>query len=870
MESGGFRCNRQRQVLFLFLFGGLSMAGSEFGRYSVTEETESGSFVVNLAKDLGLGTEDLVTRGARLVSDDNKQHLFLDTLTGNLLTNEKLDREKLCGPTEPCMLYFQILLDNPFQIYQAELRVTDINDHSPVFRDKETVLKILENTAEGTAFRLERAQDSDGGLNGVQNYTINPNYFFHIKISDNDEGMIYPELVLDMALDREKQQEINLTLVALDGGSPPRSGTTTIHIVILDVNDNAPKFSQDIYNTQTPENSPVGSLITKVSAGDVDSGVYADISYSFFDVSEDILTTFQINPFSGEINLRVLLDYELVKSYKINIQAMDGGGLTARCMVWVEVLDTNDNPPELIMSSLSNYIAENSPETVLAVFRIKDRDSGENGKMVCHIQDNLPFVLRPSVENFYVLMTEGALDREKQAEYNITITVTDLGTPRLRTQHHITVLVSDVNDNAPAFSQSAYTLLVRENNSPALHIGSVRATDADAGSNAQLTYSLLPAGRAHPPPAALVAVNADTGQLFALRSLDYEALRAFDFLVGATDRGSPALSGQARVRVVVQDANDNAPSVLYPPPNASAPCPELVPRAADAGYLVTKVVAVDGDAGQNAWLSFQLLRATEPGLFGVWAHNGEVRTARPLGERDAPKHRLVVLVKDNGEPPLSASVTLHVLLVDGFSQPYLPPPDAPPPAAQADRLTASLVVALAAVSSLFLLCALAFAAARLCGRRGAGARAGSLGPDGPFPGRLVDVGGAGTLSHSYQYEVCLTGGSGTNEFKFLKSVDPAHQSSVNDVEENSNFGFPGGAVVECWVAKLPAASAAPVRSPAALWPPEEGPTWRADLPCRPLLPSAVCFSSSACSAPRSGSGEFSHPPALLTTQCMYT
>ncbi|XP_078306415.1 protocadherin beta-10-like isoform X2 [Panthera onca] len=751
MEAGMLCCPRQRQVLFLFMFGGVSLAGSGFGQYSVTEETERGSFVVNLAKDLGLGDQELVSRGARVVSD-NKQHLLLDPHSGDLLTNEKLDREKLCGLTEPCLLYFQILMDNPFQIYRAELRVRDINDHSPMFRDKETVLKILENTAEGTAFRLERAEDSDGGLNGIQSYIINPNPFFHIKISDSDEGMIYPELVLDKALDREKQHELSLTLTALDGGSPPRSGTTTIRIVILDINDNAPQFSQTMYETQAPENSPVGSLIAKVSAGDIDSGVNADLSYSFFDASEDIRETFQINPFSGEIVLIVLLDYELVKSYKINIQAMDGGGLAATCTVLVEVLDINDNPPELIMSSLSNHVAENSPETVLAVFRIKDRDSGENGKMHCYIQDNLPFLLKPSVENFYILMTEGGLDRESQAQYNITITVTDLGTPRLKTQHNITVTVSDVNDNAPAFSQTTYTLRVRENNSPALHIGSVSATDRDSGANAQVTYSLLPPADPQLPLASLVSINADNGQLFALRSLDYEALQAFEFGVRAADRGSPALSSQARVRVLVLDDNDNAPFVLYPLQNGSAPCTELVPRAAEAGYLVTKVVAVDGDSGQNAWLSYQLLKATEPGLFGVWAHNGEVRTARLLSERDAVKHRLVVLVKDNGEPPRSASVTLHVLLVDGFSQPYLPLPEVAAAEARADPLTVYLVVALASVSSLFLFSVLVFVAVRLCRRSRAASAGRCSGPEGHFPGHLVDVSGAGTLSQSYQYE----------------------------------------------------------------------------------------------------------------------
>ncbi|XP_005324350.3 protocadherin beta-10 [Ictidomys tridecemlineatus] len=784
METRRLCFPRQRQVLLLFLFGGVSLAANRFRHYSVTEETERGSFVVNLAKELGIGVEELATRRTRVVSDDNKQHLLLDSHTGNVLTNEKLDREKLCGSIEPCMLYFQILMDNPFQIYRAELKIRDINDHSPVFREKEMVLKILENTAEGATFRLERAQDSDRGLNGIQNYTIEPNSFFHITISDSDEGTIYPELVLDKALDWEKQPELNLTLTALDGGSPPRSGITTIRILVLDVNDNAPKFSQLIYETQAPENSPLGSLVVKISAEDADSGVNAEVTYSFFDADEDIQTIFQINPFSGEIILKALLDYELVKSHKINVQAIDGGGLSARCMVLVQVLDTNDNPPELIISSLSNYIDENSPETVLAVFRAKDRDSGENGKTVCYIQDNLPFRLKPSVENFYILMTEEALDRESRAEYNITITVTDLGTPRLKTQHNITVLVSDVNDNAPAFTQTSYTLLVRENNQPALQIGSVSATDRDSGTNAQITYSLLPNQDPHLPLTSLVSINADNGQLFALRALDFEVLQSFEFHVGATDQGSPALSSQALVRVVVLDDNDNSPFVLYPMQNASAPCTELVPRAAEQGYLVTKVVAVDGDSGQNAWLSYQLLKATEPGLFGVWAHNGEVRTTRLLSERDAARHRLVVLVKDNGEPPLSASVTLHVLLVDGFSQPYLPLPEVAPERAQGDSLTVYLVIALASVSSLFLFSVLVFVAVRVCRRRRAASLEVCSVPEGHFPGHLVDVSGTGTLSQSYQYKVCLTGdSSGTSEFKFLKPIYPNIHS--NGPERNS-------------------------------------------------------------------------------------
>ncbi|XP_059554631.1 protocadherin beta-16 [Myotis daubentonii] len=786
----GWVCNRrQRQVLVFFVVLSMSGVCADLGPYSVMEETERGFFVGNLGKDLGLGLAEMSSRGARIISQGHKEHLQLKVQTGDLLINEKLDREELCGSTEPCILHFQVLMENPLEIFQAELRVEDINDHSPMFTEREMILKIPENSPLGMAFPLSNALDLDVGSNSVQNYKISPNPHFQVLTHNRSDGRKYTELVLDKELDREEEPEIALTLTALDGGSPPRYGTALVRIEVVDINDNAPEFGQLLYQVHIPENSSAGSLVVTLSARDIDSGANGKIVYSLFQPSEDISKTLEVNPMTGEIRLRKQVDFETVRSYEVDIKATDGGGLSGKCTLLLQVVDVNDNAPEVTVSALTSPIPENSPETVVAVFSVSDPDSGDNGKTISTIQDDLPFLLKPSVKNFYTLVTKRALDREERAQYNITITVTDMGTPRLKTQHNITLLVSDVNDNAPAFTQTAYTLFLRENNSPALHIGSVSATDRDAGANAQLTYSLLPPHDPRLPLASLVSINADNGHLFALRALDFEALQAFEFRVGATDRGSPALSSQALVRVQVLDANDNAPFVLYPLQNGSAPCTELVPRAAEPGYLVSKVVAVDADSGQNAWLSFQLLKATEPGLFGVWAHNGEVRTARLLSERDAAKHRLLVLVKDNGEPALSASVTLHVLLVDGFSQPYLPLPEVAADQAQADPLTVYLVIALASVSSLFLFSVLAFIAVRLCRRSRAAWVGGCSVPEGPFPGHLVDVSGTGTLSQSYQYEVCLTGGTGTDEFKFLKPIIPnlpVHDTGKN-VEENENF-----------------------------------------------------------------------------------
>ncbi|XP_072486687.1 protocadherin beta-2-like [Notamacropus eugenii] len=790
MEPEAGTTRLQRQVLLLLVFLWASEAGSDPRRYSVVEEMESGSFVANVAKDWGLEVRELLTRAGRIVLDNNKEYLQLNRETGDLLLKEKLDREELCGPTEPCMLSFQILLENPLQFLQFELQVQDINDHSPMFLDTEMLLKISESTTPGTSFLLETAQDLDVGRNGLQNYTVNPNSHFHIKIRESREGTKYPELVLDKALDREEKPEVILILTALDGGSPPRSGTALVRVLVMDINDNAPVFSQPQYEVQIPENSPIGSLVVIVSARDLDIGNNGEITYTLFHSSESIRKTFQINPTTGDLRLGAYLDYETIQNYTVRIQATDGGGLSEECTVFVQVTDLNDNPPELTMSSLTNPIPENSPDFVVAIFKIRDPDSGDNGKMLCFIQDHLPFILKPSVKNFYTLLTEGALDREKRPEYNITITVTDLGSPRLKTEYNITVMISDINDNPPVFGQMAYTLYLRENNSPALNIGSVNASDRDSGTNAKVTYSLQPSKPGDLPLFSYISINSDNGHLYVLRSLDYEVTQTFQFTVWAVDGGSPALSSQVVVRIMVLDENDNSPFVLYPLQNGTVPCNDLVPRAAEPGYLVTKVVAVDGDSGQNSWLSYQLLKATDPGLFTVWAHNGEVRTARPISDKDAMKQRLLVLVKDNGQPSLSTAATLNVFLVDGFSEPYVKLPDEPKDEPQTDSLTISLVISLASVSFLFLISVILFITVRLWRRKREAVEHGNFATGGSFPGHLVNVSGTGTLSQSYQYEVCLTSDSGRDEFKFLKPIIPNLSAPITQKDPEEITPFP--------------------------------------------------------------------------------
>ncbi|XP_074694471.1 protocadherin beta-15-like [Strix aluco] len=780
-----------RQVLCLAAFLSVPPARPEPLRYSVAEEGESGSVVANVAEDAGLAPAQLSARRARLASEDGRQRFRLDRGTGRLVVAERLDREELCGQSGTCTLPLELLLADPLQFFRVEVAVEDINDHSPAFPEERVTLKILERSDPGSRFPLEGARDLDVGSNGVQAYSIAPeNEYFSVSFGTRVKGKKYLELVLEKALDREEQAEVGFSLIAVDGGSPPRSGTTQIHIVVLDVNDNSPVFTEELYIGQVLENSPEGSVVLSVVATDQDAGPNGDITYQFSQVVGQSHSAFVIDPVSGEIRLTKPLDFEAAETHELSVRATDGGGLSAICKVLVEVVDVNDNAPELVVSSFSSPLPENVlPGTVVALFAVKDRDAGANGKISCALEDQLSFSLRPAYKNYYELVTVSVLDREETARYILTVTAADAGSPPLTTTQTFTVDISDVNDNAPVFNQTSYTMYVHENNVPTVLVGAVSASDADVGLNAKVTYSLAPAQPAEQPPCSCISVNSENGHVFVLRPLDYERVRQIEVLVSASDAGSPPLSANVTVRLLVVDENDNAPLVLYPAQDSSPASSELVPMSAEAGYLVTKVVAVDADSGQNSWLSYHLLRATDPGLFAVGAQSGEVRLRRPVTERDAVKQKLVVLVRDNGRPPLSATAALSALLLKDFSDVRLPHSSLATED-EGGSLTTYLIISLVFISLLFLVSTAAFVTRKVCKRKELTGEHVLYGT-GHLQSSLADAAAAGTLPHAYCYEISLTTGSGNSEFKFLKpivpSLPPQHCAMGGGADDDLDF-----------------------------------------------------------------------------------
>ncbi|KAK2904142.1 hypothetical protein Q8A73_010799 [Channa argus] len=456
----------------------------------------------------------------------------------------------------------------------------------------------------------------------------------------------------------------------------------------------------------------------------------------------------------------------------MRVEAKDGLGLTSYCKVLIDVTDVNDNAPVIYLKSLNNPIPENvSPGSEVGIINVQDRDSEKNGQVHCSIQQNVPFKLVPSIKNYYSLVTTGQLDRELVSDYNITISATDEGSPPLSSSKTVQLSVADINDNPPVFEQQSYSAYVTENNKAGSTLCSVTARDPDWRQNGTVIYSLLPDEVKGAPVSSYLSVNGDTGVVHAVRSFDYEQFRSFKVHVMARDNGSPPLSSNVTVSVFISDVNDNCPQILYPAPDGNSFMIELVPKAAHGGSLVSKVIAVDADSGQNAWLSYHIVKSTDAGLFTIGVHSGEIRTQRDISESDSIKQNLIVAVKDNGQPSLSATCSMMLLISDNLAE--VPELKDISYDEKNSKLTSYLIIALVTMSTFFLTFIIIILGVRFCRRRkprllfdGAVAIHSAY-----LPPNYADVDGTGTLRSTYNYDAYLTTGSRTSDFKFVSSYN---------------------------------------------------------------------------------------------------
>ncbi|XP_030643947.1 protocadherin-10a [Chanos chanos] len=791
--------------------------------YSIPEEQERGTVVGNIAEDLGLDVTKLSSRRFQIVPSSRTPYLEVNLENGALVVNEKIDREQICRQTIPCLLHLEVFLENPLELFRIEIEVMDINDNPPNFPETDITVEITESATPGTRFPVENAFDPDVGTNALSTYAITTNNYFYLDVQTQSDGNKFAELVLEKPLDREQQAVHRYVLTAVDGGQPQRTGTALLVVKVLDSNDNAPVFDQSVYTVSLRENSPVGTLVIQLNATDMDEGQNGEIVYSLSSHNPPrIRDLFNIDSRTGRIEVTGEVDYEESNTYQIYVQAKDMGpnAVPAHCKVLVKLIDVNDNTPEISFNTVTESMSEQSaPGTVIALLSVTDRDSGENGQMTCELLNDVPFKLKSSFKNYYTIVTDGPLDREKVESYTLTVVAKDKGVPSLATSKSIKVHVSDENDNAPRFMQSVYDVYVTENNVPGAYIYAVSALDPDVGQNAYVTYSILECEIQGMSILTYVSINSENGYLYALRSFDYEQIKDFNFMVQAKDSGNPELTANATVKVIIVDQNDNAPSVIAPL-GKNGTAREHLPRSAEPGYLVTRIVAMDADDGENARLSYSILRGNELGMFRMDWRTGELRTARRVSSKRDPPHPydLLIEVRDHGQPPLSSSASINVVLVDSVVEGHSGDRRSTKAKEGSLDLTLILIIALGSVSFIFLLAMIVLAVrcqkdkklsiytclaagdcclccGSCCSRQARGRKkklsksdimlvqsANVAAAAAQVPVEESGSFGSHHQNQNYCYQVCLTPESAKTDLMFLKPCSPSRST---DTEHNS-------------------------------------------------------------------------------------
>ncbi|XP_044133364.1 protocadherin alpha-13-like [Bufo gargarizans] len=677
--------------------------------YIIPEESKHGTFVGRIAQDLGLDIGEINSRMLHIVSRDEKEHFQVNLQNGILFVKETIDRESLCPDTPFCIFPLQVIVDKPVQMYRVDVEIEDINDNTPVFPSSVTNLAISELIPAGSQFPLKGAIDPDLGTNSITHYELSANDHFSLDFQKYMNQIRSLELILKKTLDREKQSVHNLTLIAYDGGKPRLSGVTHIVIAVEDFNDNAPVFDQPFYQCSVTENAVKGALVFKLNATDLDHGKNGEISYKFTNMEmEKLSKIFSLDKNTGEIRVKGEVDFETTKMYEIHVDAIDNGDhpMVGHCKVLVTVVDVNDNAPEMMVTSLSVPIPENSPKgTTVAIISVHDKDSGSNGKVSCQMSVNdLPFNVNSAFMGDFSMTVNGPLDRELKDQYEVVIIARDEGFPSLSISKTLKIEISDVNDNPPHFWQFVDTVFIKENNPPGSHVYTASAFDSDIGHNSFITYSIIDSSIDGIPISSYMSINPENGKMFALVSFDHEQVTFFQCHIKATDAGLPPLSSNMTLNIFINDINDNAPT--FAPLYSGMIIKTL--KSAQPGHLVTKVSATDLDSGYNALMSYHFKDLTGIVPFVISQQTGEISLKRPFIDSDNDEYRLVVVAQDHGDPIMTALTQVYVSLVELGEEVKIYHDDHVKDGNEFSDANIYLVVAICVISTIFLITLIIF------------------------------------------------------------------------------------------------------------------------------------------------------------------
>lgn len=615
-----------------------------------------------------------------ITEGDPRGQFFIDTLSGVVEISAPLNREMTNNYTLTLSA-----TDGGDRQANATLYITvlDINDVSPTFTQDEYSVAIPENSPNGTFLINVSATDTDLAKGAFFFYDIDAGNIGEVFAINASTGTIWLDLPL---LDRETISVYNLTVVAVDLGDPPLTGSAEVLVHLLDLNEFPPVFDQEMYTATIPESTPLLSTVLNITTSDLDYGENATTTYSI--VVGNNHTRFGIGPSSGELFVANPLDFEDISEYQLVVLATDSGPistqLSSTANITVLVTDVNDNRPIFDNSSYLAVVREDTPPlTPLLTLQASDDDSGVNAEIVFSLdpleEDSAPFSIDP-LTGILSLSATATLDYENQVVYQFTAIATDSGVPQLNSTVPVTIEIADVNDNPPVYISSFFNATVTENLPPGHAVVPIIASDADSGENAVITYSIVrqienesdciatctasdvctSVTSLFPlPPFSYspFTIHTNTGLVSTPQPLDRENRSSYLMAIKASDSGNEtSLSSLTCLLVTVQDENDEYPT--FPPDGYRSSISEF----SGEGMLVAHVTASDDDLSSNAEIRYRVVE--ESGSFTIHPTTGEVVSLGGFDRELRDEYDVIVLATDGGEPPLNSTTVVKVTILD--------------------------------------------------------------------------------------------------------------------------------------------------------------------------------------------------------------
>lgn len=643
----------------MLLYFGLLLAVSqaEIIHVSIPEEVPVGTVVTTLFLN---GQYEMYNRN---------EAYFQVTYDGIVKTKARIDREEapFNDPDNP----YEVKILHGSNLIQLIVTVIDINDNRPIFKINQETISISEGTNIGFEKFLPEAIDIDYGINSTQGYRIESgnidNTFEIVMLKPANQKFFY--LRVKRSLDRETTAEFDLKIIAYDGAYPPKMDTLYVRVIIEDENDSPPEFNQTQYFASVKENARIGTEILTVKATDRDAGSNARIVYSFD--RQFSSTLFMINKYTGAITLQGRLDYETNKNMFLIVLATDEAEKprSARVYVNIELIDVNDNKPEIeiMYNSASDTVArvdeDAMPGDPVVTVRITDKDTGDNGRVTCEMQGEqglqyFKLVASHSPNIWYVRVRKPP-NREVAEEYSMSITARDHGIDQ---QHfslaEFKIVIMDINDHYPLFDPPSYAISILENTSPGTDIITVSATDADDGPFGDITYEIksVTAQDMTPDPMTWFEITPKTGIIRNRIKLDREKYPSINIVILAKD-GAETEPKEARATVVITllDENDNDP--IFPQSLYEA----NIKNTLQVGSNVVLVRARDYDDGSFGAVEYDItIPPTATPYFKVQPTTGQISVAQPLAKMDYQVIKLRVIATDGGGRKGEADVRINI------------------------------------------------------------------------------------------------------------------------------------------------------------------------------------------------------------------